>query len=86
MCVLYSRLQRDQLSEHRRNAEHRQEGITRKMEEQSSQLQVNIIRKFRKHKIRIRAGAEQTAPGEHHNKILKVQDQDHSRSRADSSR
>jgi hypothetical protein len=57
--VLYSRLQRDQLSEHRRNAEHRQEGITRKMEEQSSQLQVSIIRKFRKCKIKIRAGAEQ---------------------------
>jgi hypothetical protein len=53
--MLYSRLQRDQLSEHRRNAEHRQEGITRKMEEQSSQLQVSIIRKFRKCKIKIRA-------------------------------
>jgi len=40
-------LQRDQLSEHRRNAEHRQEGITRKMEEQSSQLQVSFIRNLR---------------------------------------
>jgi hypothetical protein len=69
MLMLYSRLQRDQLSEHRRNAEHRQEGITRKMEEQSSQLQVSITRKFRNYKIRIRAGAEQATPGEHHKKI-----------------
>ena len=38
--LMIFRLQREQLSEHRRNAEHRQEGITRKMEEQSSQLQV----------------------------------------------
>jgi hypothetical protein len=35
------RLQRDQLREHRHNAEFRQEGITGKIEEQNSQLQVN---------------------------------------------
>ncbi len=32
---------------------------------------MSITRKFRKYKIRIRAGAEQTAPGEHHKKIRK---------------